>query len=396
MMPGGPKGRLCYVVSPIDGKSDYGYTGEMQDRYIKLLFLRARYYNPASGQFITRDPWSGDSNRPQTFNEWGYGFGNPIKFIDPSGQCGAEGEGSREALDVCYNEVRYLENKYGIEIYWPAREGFNKIADFCIDWCACNIWGGGKSRFEGWEIRALHGLENALAIYDRNSSSGKTRAFIQGTVFVRAEKTFNSNTQRIYGEFFSKTSWGDSPDKMSEFSGQPVILTTDYEVQEDNGAIKSNRNPFEWEFIHEMAHRLNQYMDEDVYLTDNSKENPSWETRFVNQFWMETDNHKRNGNTFQSEHISNPGESSTLYGNGVNNPVTAFGCTKWESVLAHTNCLSYGAAGTEDLAESITAYLWDRYDRAFGLMPRSEMTGKGFPVSEDRKYFIEELFENIR
>ena len=35
---------------------------------------------------MTRDTWQGDYNRPLSLNRWLYGYGNPIKYTDPSGK----------------------------------------------------------------------------------------------------------------------------------------------------------------------------------------------------------------------------------------------------------------------------------------------------------------------
>jgi len=50
-----------------------------------LLYLRARYYSPLDGRFMSRDTWGGDSNRPLSFNRWNYVEGNPVNLTDPSG-----------------------------------------------------------------------------------------------------------------------------------------------------------------------------------------------------------------------------------------------------------------------------------------------------------------------
>jgi RHS repeat-associated protein len=60
-------------------QSAYGYTGEQQDAS-GMVYLRARYYNPADGRFMSRDTWSGDVNRPLSLNRWLYANGNPHKM----------------------------------------------------------------------------------------------------------------------------------------------------------------------------------------------------------------------------------------------------------------------------------------------------------------------------
>jgi RHS repeat-associated protein len=64
--------------------SAYGFTGEQADS-TGLIYLRARMYAPALGQFMNRDLWSGDIERPMTFNGFDYAGANPINRVDPSG-----------------------------------------------------------------------------------------------------------------------------------------------------------------------------------------------------------------------------------------------------------------------------------------------------------------------
>ena len=63
----------------------YGFTGEWADQ-TELVYLRTRYYNPASGRLNSRDVWDGNINNPSTYNKWVYARNNPVMFTDPSGQ----------------------------------------------------------------------------------------------------------------------------------------------------------------------------------------------------------------------------------------------------------------------------------------------------------------------
>ena len=69
-----------------EGQSAWGYTGEQQDSYIKLIYLRSRMYSPVTGRFTSKDSWLGDYNRPLSLNRWNYTNGNPINYTDPSGR----------------------------------------------------------------------------------------------------------------------------------------------------------------------------------------------------------------------------------------------------------------------------------------------------------------------
>ena len=67
-----------------DGVTSYAFTGEWADTS-GLIFLRARYYAPDFGRFISRDTWQGDYARPLSLNAWNYVEANPINLTDPSG-----------------------------------------------------------------------------------------------------------------------------------------------------------------------------------------------------------------------------------------------------------------------------------------------------------------------
>ncbi|MBL8093257.1 MAG: hypothetical protein JNL73_03735 [Anaerolineales bacterium] len=65
--------------------SVYGFTGEQQDNYNKLVYLRARYYQVENMRFASRDIWPGDEGRPMSYNKWGYSYGDVINLTDPTG-----------------------------------------------------------------------------------------------------------------------------------------------------------------------------------------------------------------------------------------------------------------------------------------------------------------------
>jgi RHS repeat-associated protein len=72
-------------VAEGDESNPYRYTGEAWDGEVGLLYLRARYYQPEVGRFITKDPWGGDLARPATLNLYVYARNNPSNLVDPSG-----------------------------------------------------------------------------------------------------------------------------------------------------------------------------------------------------------------------------------------------------------------------------------------------------------------------
>ncbi len=58
----------------------FGYAGQYTDPETGFQYLRARFYDPATGQFLTRDPINA-----LTRSAYGYVYGNPLNKTDPTG-----------------------------------------------------------------------------------------------------------------------------------------------------------------------------------------------------------------------------------------------------------------------------------------------------------------------
>jgi len=63
----------------------FRYCGEYFDKETGTYYLRARYYNPVIGRFITEDTYLGVPNDPLSLNLYTYCANNPIAYIDPAG-----------------------------------------------------------------------------------------------------------------------------------------------------------------------------------------------------------------------------------------------------------------------------------------------------------------------
>jgi len=65
----------------------FGFAGEYTDRETGFQYLRARYYDPRTAQFLTRDPLESATHQP-----YAYTTDDPINATDPSGLCGVFGK----------------------------------------------------------------------------------------------------------------------------------------------------------------------------------------------------------------------------------------------------------------------------------------------------------------
>src|SRR5208337_662204 len=66
--------------------NNYLYRGEQYDPDLGLYYLRARYYNPATGRFLSRDPLDHDPADPKALHKYLYAGGDPVDASDPTGR----------------------------------------------------------------------------------------------------------------------------------------------------------------------------------------------------------------------------------------------------------------------------------------------------------------------
>ncbi len=109
----------------------YGYTGEQEDSATGLVYLRARYYNPALQVFMGKDPWRGDRMRPITQHGYAYGYNSPPNFNDPSGHdpawC-AESYGSSRECNLYPRDLIEFGGVAGENWTAPEKVEVNKAA----------------------------------------------------------------------------------------------------------------------------------------------------------------------------------------------------------------------------------------------------------------------------
>jgi RHS repeat-associated protein len=63
----------------------HGFVGERQDPATGLVFLRARWYDPRTGRFLTPDPASGATDDSRTLHRYAYSAEDPLNKLDRSG-----------------------------------------------------------------------------------------------------------------------------------------------------------------------------------------------------------------------------------------------------------------------------------------------------------------------
>jgi len=61
----------------------WGYRNEAHTGGLQKVGVR--WYDPATGRFLQKDPWLGTPYEPLTLNRYGYCVNDPIQWVDPSG-----------------------------------------------------------------------------------------------------------------------------------------------------------------------------------------------------------------------------------------------------------------------------------------------------------------------
>ena len=85
-IPGSPANPGGFTSAPAGGwQQSHLFAGEYWDQDSQLLYLRARWYDPQIGRFISADPFEGRQTDPKSLNRYSYAHGDPVHGTDPTG-----------------------------------------------------------------------------------------------------------------------------------------------------------------------------------------------------------------------------------------------------------------------------------------------------------------------
>ena len=74
-----------YVYGAPQYENEYTYNGESYNPNIESQYLRARYYDVVTANFLTEDTYLGNIIEPLTLNRYNYCSSSPLNYVDPSG-----------------------------------------------------------------------------------------------------------------------------------------------------------------------------------------------------------------------------------------------------------------------------------------------------------------------
>ena len=65
--------------------TEFRFTGQRFDSYIKLTVMGARWYDAQIGRWVSADSLVPNPSNPRSYNRLSYAYNNPLQFWDPSG-----------------------------------------------------------------------------------------------------------------------------------------------------------------------------------------------------------------------------------------------------------------------------------------------------------------------
>jgi RHS repeat-associated protein len=71
-----PEFEYTIIFLPEQSKNTRNFIGKETDSTTGLIYFGARYYDPATGRFISADPFRGDKHDPRSLGRYPYGFNN--------------------------------------------------------------------------------------------------------------------------------------------------------------------------------------------------------------------------------------------------------------------------------------------------------------------------------
>jgi RHS repeat-associated protein len=220
--------------------TDISFTGQRGNFEIGLIYFKARFYVPSLGRFASADTIVPNSADPQSLNRLSYSYNNPIRYVDPTGHCGADVFSSDTLMDAAYDkcvEIRDgLEQMWGVDItgIWTLLEMKwlgGALKDFFQDIFAGNSKNWGK--YLGSQSN------HPLKIIDRDRFGGDQleghsqpalgKLILQGQGFWK--DPLKEDIGLDYGTFFKRTIahelghflWENKPDIAGTFQSESGV-----------------------------------------------------------------------------------------------------------------------------------------------------------------------------
>ena len=161
-------------------QTSLGYTGQLTDTETGFQDLRARMYDPSTGQFLSADTYGGSTQDALSLNGYSYADNAPTTLTDPTGHCGFP-LGCLHQAGVSLTELAgtaYVAGSYG------------------IGWAT----GAGASYLEQVQANFQHGQSPFAALTNVNTNallqSGRNSRRPRGKARIRVQSGWSRTATR--------------------------------------------------------------------------------------------------------------------------------------------------------------------------------------------------------
>ena len=184
-----------------DSRDDnpFRYCGEYYDKETEEIYLRARYYQPAVGRFLTRDTYTGESDEPLSLHLYTYCGNDGVNAWDPDGNVWTsikkKWNSFWNSAKECYNSAKsyvkkfvnnpkktsvelirkgvdsWKNSRFGKKFYELTKTGKSKLVNKILDWGGFERDKENNSIFHAkdWCVQKLFGYND---FYDFAFESG--------------------------------------------------------------------------------------------------------------------------------------------------------------------------------------------------------------------------------
>ncbi|MCL6478057.1 MAG: SBBP repeat-containing protein [Peptococcaceae bacterium] len=187
---GSPRSVIESVYNPIR------FTGEPYDPS-GLIYLRARYYDPTTGRFLTPDNYPGIITDPLSMNRYSYCSNNPILYLDPSGH-----------IAICYQDssLSIPTSPPGVNIDDNIRQAESMFPNVFK-------WKEQVDTFGPWDYKQIDSKYEDFGNFNYGATGSAIG--IPENVLLRAagfiQQRDNSGYNEKFGHWYGKPPYGDDP-----------------------------------------------------------------------------------------------------------------------------------------------------------------------------------------
>ena len=189
-------GRIMDKTEAVE--NPFTYTGRRFDEDLGMYYYRARWYDPFSGRFLSRDPLGSSRH----LNLYSYVFNNPLNFIDPLGL---------EAEDPCVWFGLIGEAETRIAEIDSILSGHSPHSGAGPDFSSQTFGSGFTGRNYGyWRSVAIDGIETDVPVYCRKDGEDDAYLFqYQSKIGEAADSNGKKKAYSQHYQYYDSLDWSD-------------------------------------------------------------------------------------------------------------------------------------------------------------------------------------------